>query len=620
MNFEKPTSLYPERASSNLDASIARLRDLESGKIKKLELKEEEKAELLAFENSLGESLEKIIKIKSVSMDLQVDYLLTQDGIDDFSKTFALDIGGENAQTIERFIYEHRAGFLKIESTERAAFSGRAEKHSRKTLLDTLSATMTDDGEINITEISIPKQINLLLAPEKALEKLTLLRDFKRRLKLEIATIQQLPNISEPAEARLKILRLYQRKVNQILAENFFRGVIVQELANGIGVDNLTSEEKNLLELFNELSSPEKNYSRYDKFIHGATFGYDESGNKTQIPEELLDFAHKLDLESMEVELHKNDRLRERGLDPAKIFENSITCAEFSRVENSVLQHYNSLSAYPASTFNPDRVGPAPDGKWQFIALPEIEGMSTENDTKTIEAPSENQSVERMIAILCGHETEGHFIQTINREKIPLKLLASNHLGGDRTEIFAEGGAMMVQNIISEEAFGYKSLPGSHYVKAMVRKLQGGNYLDCVKTYYDSKKEFIEEKKRRDIINNTAFKKELIAALKTAISSSKRLFRLGVDKNAISPILAKSKDTVYLEQLILIDKLRQNGMEKYAFIGRVNLRTLADLAEIGLIDLAQIKKPDLYSLEIWNNIKDNYKLDSKNSPPTTLDK
>ena len=52
---------------------------------------------------------------------------------------------------------------------------------------------------------------------------------------------------------------------------------------------------------------------------------------------------------------------------------------------------------------------------------------------------------------------------------------------------------MMVQSIISEKAFGYKSLPGTHYVKAMLTKLGGGNYIDCVKAYYGSKKKHIEE-------------------------------------------------------------------------------------------------------------------------------
>jgi len=157
-----------------------------------------------------------------------------------------------------------------------------------------------------------------------------------------------------------------------------------------------------------------------------------------------------------------------------------------------------------------------------------------------------------------------------------------------------------------------------------MKKLEGGNYIECTKAFYDDQKKVFIEKRNRDIINDAEFKEKTRSALETAINRCKRLFR-GDNKNSNSRFLTKSKDTAYLEQLILMDKLQKQGMEKYAFVGSVNLRTLADLAEIGLIDLAQVKKPDLYSLEIWNKIKDNYKLampenGTPENTPETLDK
>lgn len=611
MNFEKPISLYPERASSNLDVTITHLQDIENGKIKRIEFQETERADLLSFENTIGESLEKIVKIKNISLNMHIGYLLTATGIEDFNKIFDLDISSETSHTVEQFLYKHRNDFLKSEPIKRNAFSGRAEKFADDNLLNSLTGSMNENGDIDIGKVSILKQVDLLLAPEKALEKLTLLRNFKRGLKFEIESIQQLSNISALETAKLKILNLYKRKVNQLLAENFSQGVVLQKMSDAVGIDSLTVEEKTLLELFQGLSMSEKNYSRYDKFIHGATTSYNEFGNKTQVSQEIIDFADKLDLERLEIELHKEDCLKERGLDSKKIFEKNIDCEQFSAIEESLLRHYGILSAYPASEYDPADINPASDNKWRFIARSEFKSMSVNSGRKIVKAPRKNQSAETMITVLCGHETEGHVIQNINREKIPLKLFNSEYLGGDRTSLFAEGGAMMIQNIISQKAFGFQSLPHSAYIRAMIKKIEGGSYIDCIKSFYDNQKLVFAEKRNRGIINNSDFQKEIHDVLELSINRCKRLFRSGVDKNSDSPFLTKSKDTVYLEQLMLMSKLQQQGMEKYAFVGSVNLRTLADLAEIGFINLSQIRKPDLYSLEIWNKIKDNYKISDK---------
>lgn len=621
MNFEKPNSLYPERASSNMDAAIARLQDIESGKIKKLELSEKEMAELLSLENKLGEKLEGVVKIKNIYSTIHIDYVLTPDGAEDFKKVFGIDISGEAAGTVGSFLCKNRDIFLKINPEERTAFSGRAEKFADAALTDELLSSMDPAGEINIADKNFSKQISFLLTPEKALKKLTLLRDFKRELKANLELVKKNTDASPLEVAKSNVLALYKKKVNQLLAENFSNGVLVKNLANDVEDSALTPEEKDLLTLYRGLSDQEKNYSRYDKFIHGASATYAEAGNKNQIPQELIDFANEIDVAYLENELNKESKIREKGLDPKKIFEKNISCKEFSAIEESLLDHYGNLSAYPASEYDPDGVGPAPDDKWRFIARPEIKSMSVNGSRKVIKAPDKNQSIDTTIAVLCGHETEGHFIQSINREKIPLKLISSKHLGSDRTGLFSEGGAMMMQDIISQEAFGFRTIPHSSYIRAMLKKLEGGNYIDCVKTFYDNQKAVFLEKKRQGKITDVDFQKKLRASLELSISRSKRLFRDALDKKSTSSFLARSKDTVYLEQLLLMNKLRQQGMEKYAFIGSINLNTLASLAEIGMIDLSQIQKPRLHSLEIWNKLKEKYKLTSKeNSSSLPLDK
>jgi len=441
MSFEAPSPLYPERASANLDVAIERLQKIESGETEKIKLTESERLELLSFENSLGEELEQIVKIKNISSTIHTDYLFTEAGQEDFEKTFGLDIKAETPETIESFIYEHRDIFIKTPPTW---FSNRAGAYADTSLLEALENSMDESGEINTNNIQSPTQISLLLTTERALEKLTLLRNFKRKLKSESEKKEQLPKNSALELATLKIIKLYKRKTNQLLSDTFSTGVAIENLSKNIGENNLTAEEKMLLSLFRGLNTPEKNYSRYDRFIHGASADYDEIGNRLQISPEIIAYADNLDSEYMENELCQETRLRDRGLDPAKIFEKNIPCAEFSAIEESLLRHYDSLSEHPATEYDPNGIGSAPDNKWRFIARPDFKSMSVMGGRKIIKAPPKNQSVETMITVLCGHETEGHFIQSLNREKIPLKLLNSNQLGTDRTSLFSEGGAMMV--------------------------------------------------------------------------------------------------------------------------------------------------------------------------------
>ncbi|HPX94643.1 MAG TPA: hypothetical protein PLF30_03760 [Candidatus Moranbacteria bacterium] len=51
--------LYPERAFLRVHSEIDRLKKIQSGEIRRIELTEEEKSEVLEFENKLGEKLEK---------------------------------------------------------------------------------------------------------------------------------------------------------------------------------------------------------------------------------------------------------------------------------------------------------------------------------------------------------------------------------------------------------------------------------------------------------------------------------------------------------------------------------------------------------------------------------
>ncbi len=80
----------------------------------------------------------------------------------------------------------------------------------------------------------------------------------------------------------------------------------------------------------------------------------------------------------------------------------------------------------------------------------------------------------------------------------------------------------------------------------------------------------------------------------------------GMRRQIGKEILTKSKDTVYIEQAIIMEKLKENGLENCAFVKDVNLDMLANLMEIGLIDLKDMEKLDFsFILNLWEKKNTN---------------
>lgn len=74
---ENLNRLYPERAFSRVDSEIERIRKIENGEIARLELTEDERKEVLEFEDILGEKLENIESIKINTAVFYPEYFLT---------------------------------------------------------------------------------------------------------------------------------------------------------------------------------------------------------------------------------------------------------------------------------------------------------------------------------------------------------------------------------------------------------------------------------------------------------------------------------------------------------------------------------------------------------------
>lgn len=603
MNFETK-SLYPERASSGLDEVIEDLKKIEEEKTKKETLNEKEKQEVLEFENGFGEELEKIYEIKIITPTVYLDYFLTEKGRNDFQEVLGFPVEGTSAEDLHVFFGKNRKALSSLAPEIRSAFLGRASGYADENLQETLRKRISEDGAINVSGIQASQCTSLVLNPEKALEKISGFRDFKKLLRLQMRALQSQENDTVNS-AKKGLLEIYQRRVNELIASLYSATGSVAELKKTLGEKALTDEENAFLSNFVGLEKLETNYSRLDKFIHGAGKNFNEVGMREQIDDEIKRYADEIEKIQIETGLHRKEAVEKRGLDYEKITAKSVENSFFSAIAEEILEHYGQKSAFPAQDFNPDRVGAAPDNKWQFISRPEYKSLSVNSLQKTIKSGLGNKSICETIATMGGHEIEGHFMQALNRTLIPLRLSAK--IGTDRTYIFSEGGAMFVEDQITQQAFGYRTVPHPHYIKAMIAKLEGGNYLDCVKAFFESAHKLTRAKKESGVISSEEETRENENNLSLAINRARRLFRENVDLNKQTTLLTKSKDTIYLEQLVLMKKLKKQGLEKYAFAGGVNLKTLMLLRKIGLIDLNAIKKPAYYSLRIWDRIKEAYK-------------
>lgn len=614
MSFENPTlqirPLYKERSSANIDDPIEELRRIENGAVNKIELNDAEKESFLKLENALGCELEKIFKISIVSSTIYPEYFLTEKGKEDFRKITGKYLNTDNMDSIAKYFFENRKMFERMPSKERSDLFSRSRDFSDEILLSKITEKTDEEGNFDLEGITIPARMNVLLSDDKALEKINGLRELKKKIKdyVKVANIQdyQARESNNLKQVKLTILELYKRRVNEMIADLFYTGVMAYKTREIVGDKNLSENEEKLIKEFVGLGEFKKNYSRYDKFIHGASKEY-KSGFREQISREIIDYADVLEKEYVQNEIDKPKNIKKKRLDYDKIFKADIKKSEFCKIGEDTLDYYGQKSAQSSEEYFIEREGPAPDNKWQFIARDEFRSMGVDAKQKAIKSGIKNKSVQEVIAVLIGHEIEGHFVQALNKSQIPLRLMKK--VGGDRTSIISEGGAMMIQDEITKKTFGYRTIPHPYYIKAMIKKLEGGNYLDCIKAFYDSSQKGLLEKKKLGLISEEKFTEELKENLKLAIDRTKRLYKEGINYDDESEFLAKSKDTAYLEQLILLKKLKDRGMEKYAYIGGCNLNTLVLLSKIGFLDLNKIEKPKFYALKVWDKMKDSYKLE-----------
>lgn len=607
---EQP-SLYPSRIFERAASIANTLQKLLKGEKEIIRLSEEEQTHIFEEEERLGTELERAFRIAPFNVTFASEYFLTPFGRKDFKKTLNIPFPEEasgNTSAIKRYLFSQRKTLASLPAKTVEEIAQRSLMHSENQLFESAKQTLQPDGSITLARLPFPEKMTLLLTPERTLLKIRALLALKRSIKDSFS--KEIPGASpQYIYVRNGLIRLYQKRINTLLVDLKITGFHLAKSVSSQEEIFLSDEEKILLHLATGTQAHEKNLARYDKLIQGTDT--DTNGYRLQIGINLKKLADQLAAGNQESLLSHETKLRERDLDIHKIRGSSIPVTDTRALAEETLRAYDLLSQESPDTYSPDRPFPARDDKWRVLLEPHRRTFSVNGKSKMIFGPLANLTLTRTLGTLVGHEIEGHVLQHANRASIPLRIF--REVGAGRSDVLAECGAMTNESRISQEILGTATNGHPHYLRAMQKKLEGGHYFDCVQAFYvsalGSEKTLLSLKR----ISPEQFRKKAESHLRMALNRTTRLFQGGAEMVSNQPFLTKSKDTAYAEQIQVFYEFQKRGLEKFIFVGGVDIDSLPFLVETGFLDPKSILEPKLYALKIWERLKPDYLTQTRES-------
>lgn len=601
-------SLYPKRAFLRLKNIIKEIEKINSDKTEKINLEDKDKKNLFQFSKDWCKKLEQIFLISPASTTIYVDYFATTEGKNRLLETANINVESQDPNEVEKTIYKNAHILSGLDTKTLDELLSRAAGYSDEKLGNALANGADSSGNMEIKGIEVPNRIAVLQNPEESLKKIEKLREIKSELKREAGEMKNSGQKDNLALVKMAILKMFLDRTNLMIMDEYPGAMAVSNKARTVGKNELNKEELRLMEYFRGLESPNKNLSRLDKLTYGAS-NYFEEGWRVQVPKELLEEARKIAEENEALLLKKEERIKNLGLDKKLLMAENVDSSQRVKWIEEILEKNGIKSDYPPDTYSPRRPGPAPDNKWQCVPTKNTDISEVKFKRKALLDPAQKKSsILYAITKSCGHEMT-HIFQAENSQKIPLEF-PQKIIDNRRASIITEGGATSAENKLRRAAFGYENLPSPSYVYAMVEKTSGGNFLDCVKVFYDcemrkAKKDYLQHN-----ISEESFQKEIRASIKIAVSATKRLFKEEADLKTRDSFLTRSRDTVYLEQATLVRKLSGTNLEKVLFIAGIAPHEIPILMRFGLLDLNDIKEPDYQAaLKIWEREKPKYLLE-----------
>ena len=448
------------------------------------ELTPEQKRSVLDYEKNLTQGrnltneedsekqedgIEHIWRKKVNTSSFFLEYFLTEQGRTELGERLGVRIDPEQIKTVEdvkRVLYSFDYTQADIEEVKK--LSGSSQDYMEETI-----GHQFEQAGFEVTEsVEDPHQILVVRNPGIVLEKMKGYRSLKEFYKEEINALESQLSYFEEAgdttnfqitKAKLSVLRIHKRKINTLMADLYPTAFALykQRLAQGI------EENSDLEELFKGVklaNNPDNDMkmqlrlqqmlSLVDRFVHGS------GGNSQPISKLAEQEADKVVSGNKTVSAEDNVK---------NVKVNAETWKQWVQI---VLAEYGLLSDY--KDYNPDRETPAEDGKWQVVIRPEAKSLSVNSRQRVVKVPSNfNRKIDSVnptgaIPVL-DHEVGGHLVQYENKRRIGLAIF--EEVGGDRSSINAEAGAIALETQTQAEMFGQDRSTNPHYLRAIQAKL-----------------------------------------------------------------------------------------------------------------------------------------------------
>ncbi len=604
--------LYRERPFATIAHDVQKLKDIEEGTIEGYSLTESEKKEFFDFEQSLGEQLNTISNLSTVSFTIYSEYLMTATGKKDFFDTFKISVAENvvDGQTCKDFISKQSEHIKNLDSKTRISFTGRSMNASiQEKVSQAKSFIDKENGSVHPEHIEGPGRFKIALTLDILIQKITALRTFKEHIKEKLVQVKETVN-DEVRLAYIDLLHIYQRRINTLLATAQIEALASLD-THHLDQSYATTDSDSKSNIYG-YHDKQRSLARFDIYTHGSDEETNDAGYYQQVGAKLLELANTYESESIDTLLNKKADALKKNVDSTKVEPVTqsnkehylYSISQIQQFAEATLAHYNLLSNEPADSYSSDRKGPATDEKWQVVISPSTRTMDTDFSKKVIFIPAHPQSAFKLFAVTLGHEIEVHVLQRENRSLLPLKICSD--VGSGDTVIFSESGAKWHEDYISQNAFGYKSPPKPHYIRAMATKLQGGSFGDCVAAYLNSMNKGLQIQRSNETLTDEEFMKKCSQNLKTAYKSTLRLFKNETSESVGNQFLSNSKDALYLEGGELARAFQNAGMDEFLMLTGASIETIILLKKLNLLDSSSIRQPDHYALTLWENEKHKF--------------
>jgi len=220
---------------------------------------------------------------------------------------------------------------------------------------------------------------------------------------------------------------------------------------------------------------------------------------------------------------------------------------------------------------------------------------------KVVKIPA---SLERGLIDVLGvieHEVT-HMIQYQNKANImSTGLRVNSDIKSGRSSILAEAGAMGIESEARESMVGVTRDAEPYYYIAIREKQRGGTFKDCFMVFLEAYSRRTYGKTIAELIEDSEQYQDAVDYVYERVM---RIFRGGVDINDNSGYITNTDQLKYAEQEFLLNAMKENGVEDLAYIHGLDLYSLAELQQLGLIHMDQIQQNDLFlAREVWPEIR-----------------